>query len=70
MSDGETNFEVVRKFGRVPTDGHCYHRICPGGIATGIFGTALGLPPDVSERTAEAVSRRRSVAPRAARDYL
>lgn len=29
--------------------------ICPGGIATGIFGTVLNLPPDVCEQTAEAV---------------
>ncbi|HEY5292000.1 MAG TPA: SDR family oxidoreductase [Burkholderiales bacterium] len=29
--------------------------ISPGGIATGIFGKALGLPTDQAERTAEAV---------------
>ncbi len=29
--------------------------ISPGGVATGIFGKALGLPTDKAERTAEAV---------------
>lgn len=29
--------------------------ISPGGIATGIFGKALGLPTDAAEKTAEAV---------------
>ncbi len=29
--------------------------VSPGGIATGIFGKALGLPPDRAEQTAEAV---------------
>jgi len=29
--------------------------ISPGGIATGIFGKALGLPVDAAEKTAEAV---------------
>jgi NAD(P)-dependent dehydrogenase (short-subunit alcohol dehydrogenase family) len=28
--------------------------ICPGGIATGIFGTIAGLPADIAEKTAEA----------------
>jgi NAD(P)-dependent dehydrogenase (short-subunit alcohol dehydrogenase family) len=28
--------------------------ICPGGIATGIFGKIVGLPPEVADKTAEA----------------
>lgn len=31
--------------------------ICPGGIATPIFGKAVGLPPDVAEETVEPMSR-------------
>src|SRR5262249_4151396 len=28
--------------------------VCPGGVATGIFGKIIGLPPEVAEKTAEA----------------
>ena len=31
--------------------------ISPGGIATGIFGKAAGLPPDQAEKTAEVMKR-------------
>lgn len=31
--------------------------ICPGGIATPIFGKALGLPTDAADRTVDAVRR-------------
>ena len=30
--------------------------VCPGGVATGIFGAALGLPPDVAEEAAQAIA--------------